>query len=265
MNLTEAMSNMRENPSQDNSKVFADCFRALTDENAQVYTAAKRMGNGFAIDTVAHAGNNYCVMYSDSSFAESRDGSSICTIGLSNLIDSVYSNPHISGLAINPNGEPVYIQRMDLQIMSGKEDPRRAKRDWGKGIPKYEQPDLMVAEEGLEFAMGIVARDGLEANGYELLEANNGLTVFPNFVCSKDGQLYFVSVDCCLAPNVPHLNPEMAPKFMEIASEHNAKVLYAPVSFGSEDPERLKAGLALNGDNFIGNFMGFLEVYIDKA
>lgn len=264
MNLTEAMNNMRNNPSEENNKKFAEFFRNMVDENVQVYTTAKRLEKGFAIDTAEHNGNNYCVMYSDSSFVESRDGSAACTIGISNLIDSVYANPHISGLVINPNAEPAFMQRKDLQIMSGKEDPRQRKRNWGKGIPEYTEADLMVAEEGLELAMDIVAEKGLEPEGYQLLEANNGVAVFPNFICMKEAQLYYIAVGCAIAPNVPKLNPEIVPKILEIADENHAKVLYAPVSFGSADPERLRAGLALNGDEYIGNFLGFLEIYIDR-
>ena len=264
MNLTEAMGNLRNNPSEENNRIFAEYFRNMVDENAQVYTTAKRMGKGFAIDTAGHNGSNYCVMYSDSSFVESRDGSSACTIGISNLIDSVYANPHISGIVINPNAQPVFMQRKDLQIMSGKEDPRQKKKNWGKGIPKYTDSDLMVAEEGLEFAMNIVAEKGLEPEGYQLIEANNGVAVFPNFVCMKEAQLYYISVGCAVAPNVPRLDSEVVPKLLEIANEHHAKVLYAPVSFGSTDPERMRAGLVLNGDDFTGNFLGFLEIYIEK-
>ena len=261
MNLTELIINMREDHSPENNKAFADYFRSLTDDNSQVYTTVKRYGTGFAIDTAEHTGSNYCIMYSDASKVEKREGSSTGTIGLSNLIDCVYSNPHIAGLVINPNSDPVYMKRADLEIMSGKEDPRLKKVDWGKGIPEYKESDLLVAEEGMEFAMGVAARDGLEPGGYQILEANSGLAVFPNFVCMKEAQLYFVSVDCCLAPNVPHLDKQAVPEMLEIAAEHNAKVLYAPVSFGSADPERLQARLALYGDEFIGTLMGMLEVY----
>lgn len=260
MNLTEAISNMRSNPTEDNSKAFADTFRALVDDNAQVYTTAKASGTGYAIDTAEHTGNIYVLMYSDSGKLEKKEGSKSCTIGLSDLINSAYANPHIAGIVINPNEDPVYIQRKDLQIMSGKDDPRLKSRDWGKGIPEYTDADLMVAEEAIDFAIEIVAVYGVEPEGYKIVEVNNGLTAFPNLVLEKEGQLYFVTVDVAVAPNMPKFNRDAKDKIIEIAKEHNAKVLYAPVSFGSADEERMAKGLALNGDEFIGTFLGFIEI-----
>ena len=261
MTLTEAIANMRAMPNQGNNKIFADFFRNMVDDNTQVYTTAKAINGGYAIDTAEHAGSVYVTMYSDSSKVEKPEGSSTCTIGICNLIDSCYANPHIMGIVINPNEDPVYMQRKDLQILSGKEDPRLADRDWGTGIPEYTDSDLMVAEEALDFAMEIVAEYGLEPQGYELIESNNGLTAFPNFVVRKDGKMYFVSVDVKLAPDIPTLKKEIIPKLIEAAEPYDAGILYAPVSFASADEERAKAGLALVGDEFIGKFLGFMEIY----
>lgn len=264
MTLTESIQNMRKMPSQENNKVFADFFRGMVDDNTQVYTTAKAANGGYSIDTAEHSGNVYVIMYSDSGKVRKPEGSSMCTIGISNLIDSCYANPHIMGIVINPDEDPVYMQRKDLQILSGKEDPRLADRDWGVGIPEYTDADLMVAEEAIDFAMEVVAAYGLQPQGYELIESNNGLTAFPNFVVKKDNKLYFVSVDVTLAPNVPKLNKDIVPKLIEIAEPYGADILYAPVSFASADEERSKAGLALVGDQYIGNFLGFMEIYKDE-
>ena len=264
MTLTESIINMRAQPSPENNKVFADFFRGMVDDNTQVYTTAKPADGGYSIDTTEHAGNVYVAMYSDSSKVTKPQGSSTCTIGISDLIDSCYANPHIMGIAVNPQEDPVFIQRKDLQILSGKEDPRLKERKWGEGIPEYTDADLMVAEEALDFAMEVVAAYGLQPGGYELLETNNGLTAFPNFVVRKDGKMYFVSVDVTLAPNVPTLKKEIVPKLIEAAAPYGADILYAPVSFASTDEERAKAGLALVGDEFIGNFPGFMEIYEEK-
>ena len=263
MNLSELILNMRSSPTPENNKAFADFFRSMVDDNTQVYTTAKAANGGYAIDTAEHTGNVYVVMFSDSGKVEKKEGSSTCTIGISNLIDSCYANPHIMGIVINPNDNPVYMQRKDLQVLSGKEDPRLVSRDWGAGIPEYSENDLMVAEEAIDFAMEIVAAYGLEKEGYELIEANNGLTAFPNFVVKKNGKMYFVSVDVALAPKMPKLSKDLIPKLIEVAEPYDAGILYAPVSFASADEERAKAGLALVGDEFIGNFLGFMEIYKD--
>lgn len=264
MNLTEAINAMRALPNQENSKAFADLFRSMTEDNVQVYTTAAKSGTGYAIDTVEHIGNVYCIMYSERMKLHSKQGSYTCTIGLSNLIDSAYSNPHIAGIAINPYEDPIYIQRKDLQILSGKEDPRLKKRDWGTGIPDYTEADIMVAEEALDFAMEIVAEYGLAPGKFNLLESNNGLTSFPNFVAEKNGTYYFIAVDVAVAPNVPKINDEAVPKLIEVAKENgNAKILYAPVSIASTDEARMEKGLALSGDSFIGSFLGFIEIEYD--
>lgn len=261
MNLTELISALHASPVPENSKAFADFFRAMVENNDQVYTAVKAAGSGYAIDTCEHAGSFYVTMFSDSGNAQAANGSRLATIGLSNLIDSCYANPHILGIAINPSdSHPVFIQRKDLQVLSGKPDPRQAERSWGEGIPEYTEADLMVAEEAVDFAMEIVARDGLGPNGFELIESNSGLTAFPNFVVSRNGQLYFIAVDVSLAPNVPKLRPDVKDKIIAISNEQNAKCYYAPVSFSSVDGERAAAGLALVGDSFVGNFPGFVEL-----
>ena len=250
---------MHETPSKENNIAFTDKFRQMVDNNDQVYTAVKKQGTGYAIDTAEHTGNVYVVMFSDSGMAKTKDGSAMATIGLANLIKSCYSNPHIMGVCINPYDEhPVYMQRKDLQIMSGIEDPRLKERNWGEGIPEYTDADIMVAEEAVDFAMEFIAAKALESEGFELVESNNGLTAFPNFVLKKDDQLYFVAVDVALAPKVPNLKSEVKDKIVEIGNAYNAKVLYAPVSFASSDPERAEKGLALVGDEFIGQFIGFV-------
>lgn len=261
MNLTELIKNMHETPSAENSKAFTDQLKAMVDDNTQIYTAVKKQGEAYAIDTVEHVGNVYVIMFSDSGMAKTKDGSKYATIGVADLIKSCYKNPHIMGIAINPyDSKPIFMQRKDIQVMSGIEDPRLAKRDWGTGIPQYTKADLMVAEEGIDFAMEVVAAYGLEPEGYELVESNNGLTAFPNFVVTKNKKMYFVAVDAALAPNVPKLEKEVKDKMVQIGQQQGATVLYAPVSFASADEERAAASLALVGDEYIGQFMGFVEL-----
>lgn len=261
MDFTQAISDMRNTPSEEHNKEFSTLFKLMVDENQQVYTTARALPKGYAIDTVVHDGNTYVILYSEAEKVNKPNGSATCKIGLSNLIDSCYANPHIMGIAIDPDDNPVYIQRRELQYMSGKEDPRLADRDWGTGIPQYSESDLMVAEEAKDYAMSIVASKGLEPQGYELLETNNSITTFPDFVVRKDGKMYFVAVDVALAPEMPRLNKALVPQYIEAAQPYNAGILYAPVTFASADELRAQARLALIGDDYIGNFLGFMEIY----
>lgn len=261
MTLHQSLVNMQAEPSENARREFAAAFRKLADDNTQVYTAVKKLQNGYAIDTAEHNGSVYCVMFSEPSEVRHEKGGSTATIFLRSLIDSAYANPHIAGITIDPfSAFPVYIHRKDLQIISGMPDPRLITKNWGKGIPKYSEGDLMVAEEAMEFAMEIVAKYGLENSGYEIIDTNSGLTAFPNFALKKGDELLFVAVDVALAPNAPKLKDETKQKMLEAARENGAKAIYAPVSFASADPERMAASLALCGDSFIGTFLGFIEL-----
>lgn len=261
MDFEEALERLNDTGNETGNKAFAEFFSSLVESNGLVYTAAKPAGRELAIDTVTHAGNVFCVMYSEKNKAIALNNSRVCRIGLSNLIDCCYSTPHIAGIAINPDSDkPVFILRKDLQVISGKPDPRLQSRDWGPGIPDYNESDVMTAEEAFDFAMEIVAKYGLEEGRFKVLETSSALTEFPNFVCRKDDSLFFIMVGVAVAPHIPFIKPEIVPELLKIAKKDDAKVLYAPVSIGSSDPERMKAGIVLCGDAFISNFTGFIAL-----
>ena len=67
-------------------------------------------------------------------------------------------------------------------------------KDWGKGIPSYNESDLMSDEELIRFAMDIVAKYELNGNGYELVDWSCQPNVFPNIVLKKDEKLIFVEL-----------------------------------------------------------------------
>ena len=261
MNLNESLESMIFQPGDENYKAFAGLFRQMTEDNTKVYTTCRPSGTGYGIDTVPHAGSNYCVMYSDRSTVKKREGSSLCMIGLSDLINSVYSNPHVAGVVIDPEDtQPVFISRRDLQPLSGKPDPRLEKRDWGEGIPEYTPADLLSAEEAMSMAMTVTADSALSPDGFTVSEANSSITSFPNFIAEKNGQLYYISVGVAAAPNVPRLDPDMIAKLRAIAAENSARLLYAPVAIAPADPQRMQKGLLLVGDEFIINFAGLLDL-----
>ena len=137
---------------------------------------------------------------------------------------------------------------------------RLEKRDWGKGIPSYNESDLMTQEELLDFAMQIVKQFEIDKNGFELISANNKVGVYPNFVVKKDDTLSFILVKADVAPRMPELTGEDKKIMIEQSKKFNAIPLYAPVGFGSTDPDRFDKSIALRGDGFYSNYVGLEKI-----
>ena len=139
-------------------------------------------------------------------------------------------------------------------------DKELKQKDWGKGIPKYKEEDLMTQEELLDFAMQIVKQFELDKNGFELISANNKIGFYPNFVVKKDDILSFILVKADIAPRMPELTVEDRRIMLEQSKKFNAKPLYAPVGFGSTDSDRFDKSLALRGDEYYCNYVGLEEI-----
>ena len=134
------------------------------------------------------------------------------------------------------------------------------KKLWGEGIPEYKEEDLMTERELLDFAMRNVQIFELDKNGYEIISANSQTGVYPNIVVKKDNKLFFILVKVDIAPNMPKLTKMDKKIMLEQSSKFNAIPLFAPVGFGSSDPDRFDASLALRGDGFYCNYVGLEEI-----
>ena len=131
---------------------------------------------------------------------------------------------------------------------------------WKEGIPKYDKSDIMTESELLDFAMHIVNDYEICENGYQLIAANNQVDAVPNFVAKKGNDLCFIIVRASIAPIMPKLTDLEKKQYVYHASKFNAKCYFAPVSFGSTDPERFTARLALRDDGFYTNYVGMEEL-----
>ncbi len=134
------------------------------------------------------------------------------------------------------------------------------RKNWGKGIPRYIEEDLMTKEELLDFAMQIVKQFELDKKGFELVSANNKLGIYPNFVVRKDNTLLFILVKADIAPRMPELTEDDKKIMIEQSKKYDAIPLFAPVGFGSTDPERFDKSIALRGDSFYSNYVGLEEI-----
>ncbi len=131
---------------------------------------------------------------------------------------------------------------------------------WGKGIPKYNKEDIMTKEELLDFAMENVAIYEFDKEGYMIVDSDNTIGAYPNFIVEKDNKTYFVLVKADIAPKMPKLSEKDRKEMIKEAKEVDAIPMFAPVGFGSSDPERFEASLALRGDGFYCNYKGLEEI-----
>ena len=134
------------------------------------------------------------------------------------------------------------------------------KYNWGKGIPKYNESDIMTDKELLDFAMQIIKEFEFIKNGWDIVSENNNINDYPNFVVTKDGLTYFILVRAAIAPEMPVLSDDERNIMIEYSNSNNGIPLFAPVGFGSRDPERFDKSLALRGDGFYSNYVGLEEI-----
>ena len=116
-------------------------------------------------------------------------------------------------------------------------EDRLSPRDWGKGIPKYSENDLMTKEELHDFGVEVVA-GYLKQNGYKIHEYHPMYGMYPSIVAENKKEVIAVIVQSDVAPNVPEI--KLTDKFGIIGycNGFKTKPCYASVSFGSIDPER---------------------------
>ena len=121
-------------------------------------------------------------------------------------------------------------------------DDRLKPREWGKGIPKYTDNELMTEEEIHHFSVQVVAGQ-LQEEGYTIHAFNPVLGSFPSVIAENDKEVVAVVVNGAVAPETPKL--KLTDKFGIIgySNGYPTKPCYASVSIGSADPERFEKSL----------------------
>lgn len=204
-------------------------------------------------------GGGYIAIYSCLDNRVAGDSKDIIAIDINKFIDVLYENPNLLGIVIDPNKEPFLINRRTIHELTDRKDIRLMPKDWGKGIPNYNEKDLMVEEELLDFGMQIVEDYYIHKKGFDIIETNYGAKGFPNFALQKDGSLYLLKVKCNVGDK-PQWSEEAKQFYLSICKKFNAKCLYAPISIVSSDNERAAKKLALYGDGYYADFSGVVEL-----
>lgn len=180
-----------------------------------------------------------------------KQGVTVIWTGLQEIIETVYSDPHIKGIAVDPYTEPLYIERMQIDAYTIMRDPRLKKRNWGKGKPRFcHGEDLLTREEKLDLAMQVVEGYCLRFAGYSILETIPVLGSAYHFMAEKKGCRYLVFVECVFAPAVPLLEEWRRQRLLASAKTTGAKCIYAPVVLASCDSYRSKHSMPLVGDTY---------------
>ena len=260
--MSEALRHAYKTKDAESFQAFKDAVRQASIDNELVFLPVSPTENGMEIGVTERDGLAVMVMFTTERKVKQNYGANIAMMEFNKLIDSVYINPRISGFVVDPgSADSLCLLRHEIAEITGRPDPRAIKKDWGKGIPKYNQWDLMVDEEKVAFAAGVLANYCRDELGYTLERINYSPKQTPNIVCrDKDGKRHFITVQVEVAPKMPELNDKEKEILIAFANENDAICEYAPVGIGAADIERFNSSLALYGDEYFINFKGFEQL-----
>lgn len=106
-------------------------------------------------------------------------------------------------------------------------------------------------------AMNIVGKE-LEKNSFEFLSINSSLKKNPQFVCTKNKQLYFVIVKVVLYPNNPKtFQIKNLKKMLNHSKKFDAKLLSAKVGLANSEDYELPL---FKNSSYVVNYHGFEEI-----
>ena len=265
--LTAAIGNFKNDQSLDNQIEVARILRSYVAAGTWIHIPGEQDENGFRLKVIASRGKHFAGMYSDS--FEMRGGKqSIVVTDINKLLDPVFANPRIDGIVIDPDTyslclEKPYLLRCLLHWgYPNTNNGGAQQRDWGSGIPKYSQDDLMTQGEMQNFAMHTVIdfEKTLKQDCF-LISGCDYPGAMPSLIFGKeDGTFIFIYIKGHIAMNEPVLSSDEERNLLAIGKKYNAKCYWAPVGFGSTDSERFSAGLALRGDGFYCKYEGLRPV-----
>ncbi|MDA9373658.1 Na(+)-translocating NADH-quinone reductase subunit F [Flavobacteriaceae bacterium] len=128
--------------------------------------------------------------------------------------------------------------------------------------------DLMTLEDNLlpiplgkeelhRLAMNIIGKD-LEKDNYEFLSINSSLEKNPQFVCTKNKQLYFIIVKAILYPENPKtFEIKNLNKIFDHCTKFDAKLLCAKVGLANSDDYELPL---FKNSSYIINYEGIEKI-----
>ena len=118
-------------------------------------------------------------------------------------------------------------------------------------------PVPLAEEELHRLAMNIIGKD-LEKDNYEFLSINSSLEKNPQFVCTKNKQLYFIIVKAILYPENPKtFEIKNLNKILDHCTKFDAKLLCAKVGLANSDDYELPL---FKNSSYIVNYDGIEKI-----
>ena len=118
-------------------------------------------------------------------------------------------------------------------------------------------PVPLGEEELHRLAMKIIGKD-LEKDNYEFLSINSSLEKNPQFVCTKNKQLYFIIVKAILYPENPKtFEIKNLNKILDHCTKFDAKLLCAKVGLANSDDYELPL---FKNSSYIVNYDGIEKI-----
>ena len=118
-------------------------------------------------------------------------------------------------------------------------------------------PVPLGKEELHRLAMNIIGKD-LEKDNYEFLSINSSLENNPQFVCTKNKQLYFIIVKAILYPENPKtFEVKNLNKILDHCTKFDAKLLCAKVGLANSDDYELPL---FKNSSYIVNYDGIEKI-----
>ena len=239
-------------------------LKSYIDEGTWVPMPITEDSKGYQLRIAEARGQGYAVMYSDHS--EVRAPGDIAVTDINKLLEPVFANKEIAGIIIDPETSGLCLDKCFLLkcILHGylpqTHYRKPCQRDWGVGIPKYSQADLMSEGEMLNFAMEILLGNEKAFASMTPISACDHLSAIPNLIFEDNGRFVFVVVRGYCAENEPELSVDVRNLLASYHERFGATCYYAPVGFRSTDSKRFGACLALNGDGFYAKYTGLTKV-----
>lgn len=127
-------------------------------------------------------------------------------------------------------------------------------KDWGKGIPKYTEEDVLKGLELHAFCTNIVAQS-MQDEGFTIegIAVNNTPT---QVIANKNGKRYIVIVAGDVFPFEGKISYGMKKQFSDFCKNQNVIPMFASVGLMSSDQGRMAAGLALKYDGYMIKYTG---------
>ena len=235
-------------------KIFYDIFALMVKEGTWINAPI----NDRQIVYSRFRGGYYIAIYSSMENRVAGDSKDVIVTDINKFIDALYENPRVLGIIVDPNKEPYIISRKAIHELTDRKDPRLVQKDWGIGIPEYNEKDLMVPEEYLDFGMQVMEDYYIPQNGFKILETCYAVGTFPNLALQKNGEIYLVKVDCSIGEKPTYTEEERA-YYLSACKRFGAKCLYASVVINPKDEERASKKLGLYGDGY------FVEYYVNDV